>query len=142
MDASELRAAAERVADDIFAWLLSTWDVGHSVLRPQGDVYVEQVRDNFRGIAAESMEALLAGHAADDGDVAGIDWLNNLRRKGGNMSWLRVRLCDDGLHLMGMGPVSEGVEGLMDYVAPTVATKGDIRGLAKILGIDLIENAA
>lgn len=70
-----------------------------------------------------------------------IGFLERLRRAdGGDFSFMAVRLCDDGLHLMGVrGRPQNGIDGLHDYVAPNVATQGDVRRLCEALGIELRE---
>ena len=123
MQNENLQKAAERLADR---------DLAH-YQGPHGDD-----TDIRAGIALA--RAYLAEHPADDAAVADIDWLNELRREGGDMSWLRVRLCDDGLHLMSPCNLpTEGIDGLRDYVAPNVATRGAVRRLAACLGIALQE---
>jgi len=70
-----------------------------------------------------------------------LAFLERLRRvDGGDFSFMAVRLCDDGLHLMGVrGRPRNGIDGLDDYVAPNVATRGDVRRLCEALGIELRE---
>lgn len=116
-DTNSLRAAAER--------LLKRWHtVGLSV------VISEDVKD--------ICDAYIAEHPADDDVPVAVEWLESLSRSGGDMSFLRVRLCDDGFHLMSpCNTVGEGIEGLTDFVSPNVATRGDVRRLCKALGVEL-----
>jgi hypothetical protein len=76
----------------------------------------------------------------DDEQPAELDWLNGLRRKDGDMSWLCLRLIDRRFHLMAPGKVTEGIDGLKDHVSPRPATKGDVRMLAYAIGVELIES--
>jgi hypothetical protein len=78
----------------------------------------------------------------DDETLLDTDWLRTLNRAdGGPLNMVCVRLCDDGFHLMAPGKVTEGISGMLDYVSPRPATRGDVRRLCQALGVTLKEQA-
>lgn len=80
------------------------------------------------------------GDQDENNRLVDLDWLNKLRRKGGDMSILRVRLVDGAIHLMSPCNLPrEGIDGLRDYVSPRPATRGDIRKLCEAMGVELID---
>lgn len=119
----ELAAAVERLkCEDEFS---PTWKCGYNS-------------------ALAAAAALIRSSGSDDGDEpVTVEWLKCLSRNGGDMSFLRLRLCDYGFHLMSpCNAVHEGIDGLRDYVAPRPATRGDIRDLCRALGVELRESSA
>jgi hypothetical protein len=81
------------------------------------------------------IEAYLAEHPADDGDllgtVASIDWLDSLRRAdGGDMGMFTIRATGDEIRL-----IVNGFESLKPN------TRGDVRAIFRALGIELENHA-
>jgi len=72
--------------------------------------------------------------------IVTVKWLAGLRRAdGGSLHMLCIRLVDDKPHLMAPRPPTNGIEGLLDYVAPNPATRKDVRMLLIALGIVFTE---
>lgn len=119
---SEVMAAADRLLGR---------DISHYQGPGQGDADMRAAIIVARAWRAE--------HPADDEELASIQWLKGLSRDGGDLSMLCVRLVDDKIHLMAPGKVTEGIGGLLDYVSPRPATRGDLRLLCRALGIPMKE---
>ena len=115
MTTDELRIIAERAANHAYP-----------AVDYQPGLFRQQLRD-----LASLGTAWLAEHPADDDEPVTVVWIETLSRYGGDMSFLKVRLFDDGFHLMGQGC----------YVSPRVATRRDVRDLCRILGVQLKEKS-
>jgi hypothetical protein len=113
---------------NVYGVSYETHDTPHGAVTFFAPIVLEHYLSDERSVIA----AFLAEHPADEDEAlstpAAIDWLDSLSRVGGDLSMFTVRACDDGMHL---------VSG--DWVSPHVATKGDVRRLAAVLGIDLQE---
>lgn len=79
---------------------------------------------------------------SDDDALVDVEWLCGLSTTAGFMGWLRVRFeSDSTFHLMSpCSQPSTGIEGLNDWVSPKQMTRGDVRALARVLGLVLLEN--
>jgi hypothetical protein len=102
-DEQQLLAAAERITAGL-------------VYAEDAEMLAEHVRSTVR---------------ADDSEPVTIEWLNELELP--CRGAVAVRMERDGFHLMVPGPPTNGIAGLMDWVCPNVATRGQVRQLITAL---------